>query len=130
MAVDAASRRLVRRRAGARCEYCQLPQESLPFATFHVEHIIARQHGGPDSDDNLCLSCHWCNFNKGSNIATLEAGQLTPLCNPRTDSWLEHFELRGDVIVGLTATGRATVQLLNMNDEDRQLLRGESASKR
>src|SRR5215211_294900 len=60
-------RELVRGRAGNRCEYCHLPQEALPFATFHVEHIIATQHGGSDDETNLALSCDRCNFSKGPN---------------------------------------------------------------
>ena len=43
--MDAATRRLVLRRAGSRCEYCRLPQHAVDL-TFHVEHIIAKQHGG------------------------------------------------------------------------------------
>jgi len=45
--MDAAVRHLVRQRAGDCCEYCRLPQEAVD-ATFHVEHIIALQHGGND----------------------------------------------------------------------------------
>lgn len=60
MAIDSAVRRLVRTRAANRCEYCRCHQDELPFVTFHVEHVIARQHGGSDDESNLCLSCHWC----------------------------------------------------------------------
>jgi hypothetical protein len=54
-----ATRQLVRRRAGDRCEYCHLPQEATPFITFHVEHIIARQHTGEEQDDpsGLAYAC-------------------------------------------------------------------------
>lgn len=55
--MDAATRRLFRPRARERCEYCRLPQAAQPFVTFHVEHIIARQHGGSDDPMNLCLAC-------------------------------------------------------------------------
>ena len=44
--MDAGARELVRSRAGNRCEYCLLKQEHLPFASFQVEHIIPRKHGG------------------------------------------------------------------------------------
>jgi hypothetical protein len=37
--------RQVRRRAGERCEYCQLPQFSQE-ATFHVDHVRPRSAGG------------------------------------------------------------------------------------
>ena len=63
--MDATVRDLVRRRAGDRCEYCQLKQEHLPFATFHLEHIIPRKHGGTDAPANLALACDRCNASKG-----------------------------------------------------------------
>jgi 5-methylcytosine-specific restriction endonuclease McrA len=56
--MDAATRREVWSRAGSRCEYCGLPQEADPFLTFHVEHVIAKQHGGRDDLSNLALACH------------------------------------------------------------------------
>jgi hypothetical protein len=54
--MDAATKRLVRERAEGRCEYCRLPQAAQPFIAFHVEHIVARKHGGPDDAGNLCLA--------------------------------------------------------------------------
>ncbi|MCE9554756.1 MAG: HNH endonuclease [Planctomycetes bacterium] len=123
--MDKALRSLVRRRAGEVCEYCRLPQEASPFASFHVEHIIARQHGGPTESDNLALACGFCNFHKGPNIASLdpESGHLVPLFHPRRDRWTGHFAWEGTVIVGETATGRATTQLLAMNDWERVEIR-------
>ena len=53
--MDAATRNFVRRRAGGRCEYCLLPQESFE-AAHHIEHIVARQHGGGDETSNLALA--------------------------------------------------------------------------
>jgi 5-methylcytosine-specific restriction endonuclease McrA len=38
----------VRQRAGRRCEYCHLPDSAMEPEDFHVEHIIARKHGGSD----------------------------------------------------------------------------------
>jgi hypothetical protein len=52
-----------------------------------------------------------------------ESGALVRLFHPRRDRWEEHFERNGVVIVGRTATGRATVALLKMNAEDRRRLR-------
>lgn len=123
MAIDAALRRLIRQRAGNSCEYCGMRQDELPFVTFHVEHIVARQHGGTDDASNLCEACHWCNFAKGTNLATIVDGQLVPLFNPRHDVWSQHFIRVDDRIVGLTAVGRGTVQILNMNDDDRRQIR-------
>ena len=82
--MQSALRSLVRRRAGEVCEYCQLPQTASRFVRFHVEHIIARQHGGATEPDNLALACGLCNFHKGPNIAALdpESGQLCPCFIP------------------------------------------------
>jgi len=118
-------RRLVRTRAGERCEYCGLRQEADPFFRFHIEHVIARQHGGATSADNLALSCHHCNLHKGPNLSGIdrETGATVALFNPRVQRWEEHFVLRGRIVVGLTETGRATVEVLGMNAPARQDLR-------
>jgi hypothetical protein len=115
----------VRQRAAECCEYCGLPQTALPFARFHVEHIIAEQHGGPDELTNLALSCARCNLSKGPNLSGIdsETGAIVTLFNPRTDTWRDHFEIRGALIVGRTPAGRATVQVLNMNEDRRVKLR-------
>ncbi len=54
----AATRARVRSRAGQRCEYCRLHEDDLPRFPFHVEHIIAKKHGGTDGHQNLAWSCH------------------------------------------------------------------------
>lgn len=118
-------REAVRRRAQGACEYCRLPQEAsiLPH---QVDHIIGRQHRGSDDVANLCLCCIHCNLKKGPNIASIdpETGVLVALYHPRYHSWREHFTVATDgTLQGLTAEGRATVQLLDMNDEDRARLR-------
>ncbi len=122
--MESALRQLVRRRAGDRCEYCGLPQTSEPL-TFHVEHVIARQHGGGDTEDNLALACHHCNRHKGPNLTGLdpESGTVTRLFNPRTDDWKEHFLNKEGELFGQTAIGRATVVLLKMNEHGRLELR-------
>ena len=47
----------MRQRAGHRCEYCQLDQNDSPLAALHVEHIIAKTHGGGDELENLAQRC-------------------------------------------------------------------------
>lgn len=123
--MDQALRAMVRRRAGDACEYCRLPQAASRFARFHIEHVVARQHGGLTESNNLALACSFCNFHKGPNIASLdpENGQLVTLFHPREDNWPEHFVWRGTLIFGQTAIGPATVQLLSMNDWQRVELR-------
>lgn len=127
--MDATTKNLVRQRAGDCCEYCHLPQEATPFITFHIEHVIAKQHT-PDDDnlDNLkrlALACDRCNLFKGPNLSSIDpnSGEIVNLFNPRTDSWNDHFAIRDAMIVGLTPTGRATARLLNMNDSRRVDLR-------
>jgi hypothetical protein len=123
MAIDSLTRRRVRLRAGEQCEYCRCHQDQLPFVSFHIEHIIAKQHGGSDDESNLCLACHWCNFHKGTNIATHVDGHLVPLFDPRQQSWNDHFEYQADLIAGRTPVGLGTVRLLDMNDDERRELR-------
>lgn len=115
--MEAATRALVRRRAGDSCEYCGLSQDELPFATFQVEHVIPKQHGGTDAPINPALSCTYCNAHKGPNRAGIdpESGQIVPLYNPREAAWYEHFERYGPLILGRTPAGRATVRVLAMN---------------
>lgn len=121
----AALRRTVEERAGQRCEYCRLHHDFQPLTPFHVEHIVARQHGGQDSPENLALACHRCNLHKGPNLTGIDprSGEVTRLFNPRQDIWTDHFELDEGKITGLTSMGRATAELLKMNSTDRVDLR-------
>jgi hypothetical protein len=106
----------IRRLATGRCEYCRLP-ESRSLLPHVLDHIIARQHGGLSHLENLALCCGSCNRYKGPNIAGLDplTKKLTPLFNPRTDAWHDHFEHDHGVILGTTAVGRTTVLVLGLN---------------
>ena len=110
----------VRQRAGNRCEYCRLRQEDEEENPFHIEHIIAQQHGGTDALENLALACSWCNAVKGPNLSSIDpdSGELTRLYHPRKDRWAKHFRREGPYILGLTAVGRTTAWLLRFNDTD------------
>ena len=123
--MDIRTRQWVRRRAGDVCEYCHVPQAAVLTVTFHVEHTIARQHGGGDDPRWLALACDRCNVYKGTNLTSIDplAGDVVFLYNPRTDVWEDHFRHEGAVIVGLTPSGRATVRLLKMNAPPRVQLR-------
>ena len=114
--MDAALQRLVRQRAGGRCEYCRLPQAAsgVPFET---DHIIARHHKGRTVAGNLADACICCNGYKGPNTSGLDAvtGKLTRLFNPRRHKWSYHFRYEGGVLVGRTAIGRTTVEVLRIN---------------
>jgi hypothetical protein len=115
--VSAALRQEARERAGRRCEYCHLPDWRPPLQPFHLEHIIARQHGGQTVLKNLAWACHRCNYHKGPNLSGVDPNtrKVVPLFNPRRERWSRHFELRGVELVGRTPKGRATVALLQMN---------------
>ena len=116
----------MRRRADGRCEYCGLRQEHCELR-HHVEHIIAKQHGGSDDADNLALACHRCNLRKGPNLTGIdpETGEIARLFDPRRDQWSGHFVVEGARIAGISATGRATVHVLDLNDPRRLELRAE-----
>lgn len=122
--MDSASREFVRQRAGGRCEYCHLPEECDEWP-FHIEHVIAKQHGGTDAADNLCWSCSRCNLYKGPNIASRdsETGKLVALYNPRQQNWADYFVMHDAAIVGINPVGRVTANLLQMNARQRIDLR-------
>lgn len=52
-------------------------------------------------------------------------GEVAPLFHPRCDRWADHFSFRGAYIEGFSASGRATVLVLGMNDTRRLELRQE-----
>jgi hypothetical protein len=122
--MSAALRRLAKERAHDRCEYCGLHQQHS-LISFHVEHIIPRQHGGATVAGNLALSCPNCNLHKGPNLTGIDpdTGEVGRLFHPRNDIWHEHFQSDGVQVAGVTAVGRTTVWLLAMNSEDQLRLR-------
>jgi 5-methylcytosine-specific restriction endonuclease McrA len=126
--IDAETRKFVRKRAGGCCEYCRLPQQQSELA-HHIEHIVARQHGGQDARDNLALACSRCNRQKGPNLSGIDpvSHDVVALFHPRRERWDDHFVMREARVDGLTATGRATVHLLAMNNGRRVPLRTELA---
>lgn len=119
--MDEATRTLVRQRAGDRCEYCRLSQEHSPLARLQIEHVIPKKHGGGDEPENLALACIDCNFGKGPNLAGRDPlnGKVTAIFNPRTQAWSSHFAWHGAYLEGITAVGRTTVRVLNINAADR-----------
>jgi hypothetical protein len=122
--ISATMRAAVRERAAGRCEYC-LVSDSDVLIPHEPDHVVAEQHGGETSEQNLALACFHCNRFKGPNLASVdpETRQLAPLFHPRTQIWSEHFELNAAHILGRTPTGRATVFLLRLNAPDRLRLR-------
>ena len=106
----------VRLRAKLSCEYCQMPQ-AYAEPTHEIDHVIAEQHRGPTTLSNLALACFHCNNHKGPNIAGIdpETMEMCRLYHPRLDRWEEHFARNGRRLVGVTAIGRTTVEVLLIN---------------
>lgn len=115
-AIPASLRRLVVQRSGDRCEYCSLSQAGQA-ATFHIDHIIPVVAGGETTADNLALACVSCSLRKAARqtVADPETGETVTIFNPRQQDWKKHFRWAGVQVVGLTATGRATIDALAMN---------------
>lgn len=116
--VSKALRTYVEQRAKGYCEYCLAFSQFSP-ANFEMEHIEAEIKGGETSAENLALSCRRCNglkFTKTQHIDTITK-ELVNLYNPRKDNWHDHFHWNEDetLIIGKTATGRATIDLLQVN---------------
>ena len=97
-----------------------MPQR-FDFLPFEIDHVIAQKHHGPTAGDNLALCCSHDNRRKGPNIAGIDpdTGEVMQLFHPRRDSWGEHFQWSGPVLVGLTAIGRATIDVLAINLPER-----------
>jgi hypothetical protein len=109
----------IRRQADDRCGYCLSPQK-LVLGQLEIEHLLPRALGGKDDEDNLWLACRMCNGYKGKQIKAIDPQTEQPaaLFNPRKQKWSEHFMWSedGSMIIGLTPTGRATVEALQLNN--------------
>jgi hypothetical protein len=86
---------------------------------FACEHITPVAKGGETSLENLALACGGCNSSKYTKQEAIDpsSSENAPLYHPRQEIWLEHFSWSTDglEIIGMTPTGRATVQALNLN---------------
>lgn len=116
--VSAQLKREVAERAKGCCEYCR-SQASFAVQSFSVEHIIPKSKRGKTQSDNLALACQGCNNHKYNKIEGRDpiTGKTTSLYHPRTHLWQDHFAWNDDFtfIIGLTSTGRATIETLQLN---------------
>jgi hypothetical protein len=84
-----------------------------------IDHIVPESAGGQTVSDNLCLACASCNSRKGyaQSAIDLQTNQAIPLFNPRTQIWRDHFQWNDNKthLIGLTPTGRATIDKLQIN---------------
>lgn len=117
-AIPKALRAVVARRDEGRCCYCHLRQVGQA-AVFHVDHVVPRSRGGTTSEDNLALQCPACSLRKANKTTALDttSGEVVSLFHPLQQQWGDHFRMdRDGTCVGLSPTGRATVDALRMND--------------
>lgn len=80
-----------------------------------------QSRGGTDEEENLWLTCSFCNNAKSDHVQGYDAltENFVPLFNPRKHIWSEHFTWKADdkaFIIGLTPCGRATIQVLKINE--------------
>lgn len=103
---------------GRACRYC-LVSELITGMPLTYDHIQPRSKGGETSFENVCRACRPCNEFKSdaSHAPDPLTGEPTPLFNPRTETWAQHFKWSADGtrIEGVSAVGRATVVALRMN---------------
>lgn len=86
-----------------------------------IEHIVPLAAGGSSSEDNLWLACPRCNQHKADRTRVPDplTGDSVALFDPRHQLWEDHFvwEQGGLYVAGLSATGRATVDALKLNND-------------
>lgn len=118
--VTAQQKKAVAERANGCCEYCK-SQVRFAIQPFSIEHIIPRSLGGETALDNLAFSCQGCNNHKYNKTEERDpvSGDTVPLYHPRQQRWSDHFAWNNDftLIIGLTPTGRSTVETLQLNRE-------------
>ncbi len=116
--VTAQQKRSVIERARECCEYCK-SQARFAVQPFSVEHVIPKSQGGQTAVDNLALACQGCNNFKYTKTQEHDpvSGESVPLYHPRRQRWRDHFAWNDDftLVIGLTPTGRATIEALRLN---------------
>ena len=55
------------RRAGQRCEYCQLSAQ-FQVGGFELDHVVTQSRGGQMDLANMALACPHCNARKWAHI--------------------------------------------------------------
>ncbi len=101
-----------------RCEYCLSPA-AFSTQSFELDHIIPESHGGLTVLENAANCCRGCNSHKYNKTTAIDevTGLTVSLFNPRKQKWQEHFAWDTDPLhlIGLTPTGRATIDALQLN---------------
>ena len=106
------------------CAYCRTA-EVLTVAIFEFEHILPRSAAGATVFEKLCFCCPTCNRFKADRTTAIDPDTQNEvaLFHPHREMWQEHFAWNEDAteLIGLSATGRATISALKMNR--RQIVR-------
>ena len=108
----------VRQRARFLCEYCHT-SEQWQYVPFTVDHVLPVAKGGQTELENLALACFHCNRRKSDLVTAVDpqTNATVQLFHPQQDGWDQHFAWNEDSseLVGLTETGRATIEVLKIN---------------
>ena len=124
--IPASLRQTVIAASQGRCAYCHSPEKLMGVA-FEIDHITPRSTGGRTTISNLCLSCPTCNRHKTNRTKARDpvTRRTVRLFRPNYDRWPDHFTWSdgGFELIGLTPTGRATIETLQINRPMMMLLR-------
>lgn len=116
--IPVALRQIVFDRACGICEYCH-SQAKYAVDPFVMDHIRPVSRNGKTTAENLALSCQTCNNYKYTKTEALDpvTDQIVPLFHPRKMNWDKNFTWNADAtkMLGITPTGRATIDLLQTN---------------
>jgi hypothetical protein len=106
-------------RDAGRCRYCHLSQTGQG-TIFHINHVVPKSKGGGTVADNLVLQSPHCSLHKSERTFAADPQGMAQvhLFHPLQQDWSEHFAMLPDgTCIGLTATGRATVEALRLRSE-------------
>jgi hypothetical protein len=111
--IAAATRRLVRERAGFACEYCGVTETDIG-GELTIDHFQPRAYGGTDHTENLLYCCHRCNEYKADYWPMRPDD--TPLWNPRREGTDRHLLLLDDgSLYPITPVANFTLKRLRLN---------------
>ncbi len=94
---------------------------NITFLPHEIDHAIAEKPGGLTEAENLAYACWRCNRHKGSDLGSFDpqTHEFSFLYHPRRQVWSDHCYILEWKILGLTAEGRTTAELLQFNCSDR-----------
>lgn len=58
---------------------CYMCLKKLGHKEFHLDHLVPVSRGGDNSENNLAVSCRYCNQSRGSRIGILQLSKLFEL---------------------------------------------------